>query len=144
MIEYVVGFAIDRLDQVALIRKNRPDWQRGLLNGIGGKVEPGEVPENAMVREFHEETGLKLTSWEHFLTMSFPDATIYFYRHVDTDPRLLSEIRSVTDEKVGLFHVYSPGLNVVPNLLWLIPLAAHNAEVYEPIHVQARWNGLNG
>lgn len=34
--KYVVGFAFDlTLTMVALIRKNRPEWQMGLLNGIG-------------------------------------------------------------------------------------------------------------
>ena len=39
MTEYVVGFmlSIDGED-VALIRKERPAWQKGRLNGIGGHI----------------------------------------------------------------------------------------------------------
>ena len=38
----VVGFAFteDRRS-VILIRKNRPEWQAGRLNGVGGHIEPG-------------------------------------------------------------------------------------------------------
>lgn len=40
---YVVGFLFDsEFRQVALIRKQKPQWQAGLLNGIGGKIEYGE------------------------------------------------------------------------------------------------------
>ena len=38
--EYVVGFAFDKKrENVALIQKNRPPWQKGKLNGIGGHIE---------------------------------------------------------------------------------------------------------
>jgi hypothetical protein len=51
-----------RSDNVLLIRKAKPDWQRGLLNGIGGKVEVRngfiETINEATIREFKEETGL--------------------------------------------------------------------------------------
>jgi hypothetical protein len=34
----VAGFLFRNNDtEVALIRKNKPDWQKGKLNGIGGK-----------------------------------------------------------------------------------------------------------
>jgi 8-oxo-dGTP diphosphatase len=43
--EYVVGlaFSMDNED-IALIKKKRPAWQRGKYNGIGGKVERNESP----------------------------------------------------------------------------------------------------
>ena len=57
--EWVVGFLMDSdAEQVILIRKNRPEWQAGKLNGVGGKVEPGELIGGAMYREFREETGV--------------------------------------------------------------------------------------
>lgn len=56
--DYVLGFAFDQYDAVALIRKARPDWQKGRWNGIGGKREPGEDGPTAMAREFREETGM--------------------------------------------------------------------------------------
>lgn len=57
MTHYVLGFAFDDLGRVALIRKNKPDWQRGRWNGIGGKVEQ-EACFDAMEREVREETGV--------------------------------------------------------------------------------------
>lgn len=66
----VCGFMFDKRTQelVALIRKKRPDWQAGKVNGVGGKIERGEKAHAAMVREFQEETGVKTaaTAWELF------------------------------------------------------------------------------
>lgn len=59
MDRYVLGFAFTEDDRlVAMIKKDRPAWQRGLLNGIGGKIERFEAPSAAMSREFLEETGV--------------------------------------------------------------------------------------
>lgn len=44
---------------ILLVRKEKPDWQKGFLNLVGGSVEPNELPEHAAVRELFEESGLK-------------------------------------------------------------------------------------
>jgi 8-oxo-dGTP diphosphatase len=88
--EYVCGFMFDRdMDYVVLVRKAKPLWQKGKLNGVGGKVEvketvkavPGltngfhiyEKPTEAMAREFKEETGYttKPEDWRLFRTERF-------------------------------------------------------------------------
>jgi len=54
---YVVGFLFSEdQSRVLLVWKNRPAWQNGKLNGVGGKIEAGETPLQAMEREFKEET----------------------------------------------------------------------------------------
>lgn len=138
---YVVGFALDHHGRVALIRKNRPAWQAGRLNGIGGHVEPGEVDDQAMRREFREETGADVAGWEPFVVMDFPDATITFYRARVGDA-VLDGLRSTTDEPVSLHSVTDATILgfagvAIPNLSWLVPLASYAADDYEPIHVRA-------
>lgn len=66
-VTYTAAFLFWR-DQVLLVQKNRPEWQAGLWNAIGGKVEDGETLEQANVREFGEETGLLLpgVEWRRF------------------------------------------------------------------------------
>src|SRR5690242_7587733 len=55
---YTVGFFFNEdLSKVLLIRKAKPPWQAGRLNGIGGSFEGTESPEKCMDREFLEETG---------------------------------------------------------------------------------------
>ena len=58
---YVVGFAFtNSRSRVLLLKKEKPPWQKGLLNGIGGKIKHWEAPMTAMCRESEEEVGLKL------------------------------------------------------------------------------------
>ncbi len=80
-VPYVVGFRFSPdLRRVVLIRKNRPDWQKGLLNGVGGRIEADETPERAMAREFAEEAGEATAprDWTLFATLSSPDAQLHF------------------------------------------------------------------
>ena len=76
----VVGFMFtpDR-SRVVLIKKLRPTWQVGLLNGVGGRVREGEPPMQAMIREFEEETGVREENWESLCALKFKKGLIYFY-----------------------------------------------------------------
>lgn len=38
--------------------KKANDMHQGRWNGLGGKFEPGETPEECVIREIHEESGL--------------------------------------------------------------------------------------
>jgi len=58
-----VGFIFTHdLSFVLLIRKNHPDWQKGLLNGVGGHVKASEFAKGdykkAWVRKVRQETNL--------------------------------------------------------------------------------------
>lgn len=124
--EYVCGFMFDTLDhpfgRVLLINKLRPDYQKGKLNGIGGRVEPGESHAQAMIREFHQETGLMVTDWIYFCQMRYINkATVHFF-YAQGD---IEAARVQTDEKLQIMGVNAM-LNVwciVSDLRWLIPMA---------------------
>jgi 8-oxo-dGTP pyrophosphatase MutT (NUDIX family) len=80
---YVVGFAITpHTGRVLLLKKAKPTWQAGKYNGVGGKIEPGEWPISAMVREFHEETTFRVERlfWQRYHMERFASgAQIYFF-----------------------------------------------------------------
>lgn len=124
MKKYVVGFLYNpELSKVVLIRKKRPDWQAGLLNGIGGKVEKDESPERAMKREFEEETGVILnwTISNLFAEIEGKTWIVYFY-HMISDR--FDEVKTMTDEEIfkyNLEDVYYD-TEIIPNLKWLIPI----------------------
>ena len=42
---------------VYLMRKDHPNFQAGKLNGVGGKLEPGETFADCMAREGREVSG---------------------------------------------------------------------------------------
>ncbi len=122
MIEYVLGFMFDSQKNVALIQKNRPAWQAGLLNGIGGKIENGESPNFAMSREFFEETGFRSdpSSWYRYVVYTGKDFIIHiFYRYGP-----LEELTTTTDEKVSIIkYADINSENTITNIPWLINMA---------------------
>lgn len=127
MKEYVAGFLFDEdRRHVLLILKNRPDWQKGRWNGIGGRIEDGETPLGAMRREFTEETGLIVNDWNKFavLTDARGWAISFFWAIGD-----VWAAQQVTDEVPRAFDLCSDDLrginliNIIPNLRWLIPMA---------------------
>lgn len=124
MKNYVVGFLISATEVpgVVLIRKNRPDWQVGLWNGVGGHIEEHEGPLEAMTREFKEETGVTYNDWDNFLTVTYKDCTVWFFKSFTSQDTLI-KCRTVTDEPIKMFSVENLPLNLVPNLRWIIPLA---------------------
>jgi 8-oxo-dGTP diphosphatase len=124
--EYVCGFLFtpDR-GRVLLIRKRRPAWQAGKLNGLGGKIEPGETALEAMRREFREEAGVDLAEWQHVLTLSGADdagsgrgwAGHFFRAFGDVDAA-----RAITDEQLETHSTATLPRDTIPNLQWIIPL----------------------
>lgn len=63
--QLVVGAAIVRHGTLLAARRTTPPEAAGRWEFPGGKVEPGESPEAALVREISEELGcgIELTGW---------------------------------------------------------------------------------
>jgi 8-oxo-dGTP diphosphatase len=122
--EYVAGFLFNETEEkVALIEKQKPAWQKGKLNGIGGKIEPDETPAEAMRREFTEETGVEINSWQHYVTLTGSGFTVHFFHSTESDD-VLAQLRSTTDEEVKICWVENVSvMPTIPNLPWLIPMA---------------------
>jgi len=137
--KYVVGFLIQKdKSYVALIEKARPVWQKGRFNGVGGHIEKGEIPLDAMRREFKEETDLVVRNWRHFATLKHYSrgGLIYFFVALSDD---IYKAITVTDEPIRIFHVDSLPEKVMPNLRWLIPMAL-DKKLTEPLEIIDRGN----
>ncbi len=52
--------------------KKENDMHQGKWNGLGGKLEPGETPEECAIREVYEEAGLVVSSPELKGLITFP------------------------------------------------------------------------
>ena len=129
MIKYVLGFLIDNdRENVVLIKKSKPDWQKGKLNGVGGKIKKHETPSNAMVREFKEETGLEITNWKVFcILIKENDYEVYCYKAF-APIDILDKTKTMTDEVIYLVQIAEGLYNnlCITNLRWLLPLAAYD------------------
>ena len=82
---------------------------RGLLwEFVGGKVEPGETKEEALIRECREELAVTLSVGEVFMdvTHEYPDLTVHltlFHAALpEGEPRALEhrEVRWITREEI--------------------------------------------
>jgi 8-oxo-dGTP diphosphatase len=149
---YVVGFMFNPVySEVVLIRKTKPAWQRGLLNGVGGKVEPGEDFLTAMNREFEEETGVHGLKWKKFAEIIIPNTNDPTFERGDPAHNIIlamfstkgniSKCTTTTEEQIEIHKVDAvmDYCDLVPNLRWIIQMArsfefgerAKSFEVYE-------------
>jgi 8-oxo-dGTP diphosphatase len=126
MKKYVVGFAFNG-DFVLLIKKEKPQWQKGLYNGLGGHIEENEQPVAAMVREFKEECGIDTdeTQWDEFAVMKGDDWVCHCFRSRNIFD--LCKAKQTTDEEPKSINVYTLELYpTISNIPALIGLARDN------------------
>lgn len=145
MQEYVNGFMVTGTDGLGInsglfILKQRPTFQAGRWNGIGGKIEPNESPIDAMVREFKEETGLDTDAedWKPTVILEGHDYLVHFFVSVASFV-FLEKATSVTDEPVRIMNLADllwrePTL---PNMRWVLPLSL-DTTVNHPVYVLDR------
>lgn len=124
--KYVLGFIFGKTHNFVLLqRKARPDWQKGRYNGIGGKIEEGETPEQAMKREGIEEVGNDL-SWEKKATMFVGEHAIYVFKAV-VEPKIMKtcvDFSKTTDEPVELDVVKALPAECITNVPMLVEMCA--------------------
>jgi len=137
MNSYVLGFCFSAdgsplTRKVVLIRKKKPQWQAGKLNGIGGMIESGEFASDAMVREFAEETTVRTmkSDWTPFVILRFGETDIHVF--VTVNQIAFNLATTNTEERIEkhcAFDVPLMGNEIIPNLAWLLPMALTAPEV---------------
>lgn len=121
MINYVLGFLFDREGELVwLIKKSRgPANLIGKYNGIGGKVESGETPEEAMHREGKEEAGVDAL-WVRYGSMGSAGlwtCDLFYADGTGLHPR------SMDNSEPGGYDWSGPLVDNLPALLSLATLA---------------------
>jgi 8-oxo-dGTP diphosphatase len=129
---YSLGFAISNdVSSVLLIKKIKPEWQRGKFNGIGGSIENCDNGDylNCMVREFMEETGVisDRENWHYVIEMCTPTSWSVMVYAIFMD---ITKARTITEEEVVIVPISSllTRNDVIPNLRWLVPMCINGSE----------------
>ena len=153
---YTVGFIAVTGDNknksdwdIILIRKSYPEnhrlnWQNGLLNAIGGKLEKDELPDDCMKREAFEELKINIDNWSLFcITEKAGDTNsgdeVYFYKsYLQSMPQLPEFIDS--GEKIEIIKLGEVNYrkDLIDNLHWLIPMAYME---HQPILAEVIYKG---
>lgn len=142
---YVIGFIFNATkDKVLLVRKNKPEWQVGRWNGMGGKIGDhvgciSETPLEAMRRECKEETGLVDCDWEHCLTFVCPGGTVFVYRDITPTEEIMFE--QLETEQLEVWRLDSLPEKLMSNLKWIIPVCLSTIQF--PLIVQQNTLGCD-
>lgn len=106
-----------------MIKKNRPQWQTGLYNAIGGHAEVNETALDTLIREFCEETGVITveSDWSLFAILTGKEFCLNFFVTNKVD---LSLLKTTTDEEIVILDAndLNPSNSIV-NISWLIKMA---------------------
>ncbi len=89
--ELVAAAILVRNGEVLLSRRPEGKHLAGLWEFPGGKVEPGETPEQALVREIREELGIELGGCRPFGSVrhAYPEKTVHllvFWCAIEQEP----------------------------------------------------------
>ena len=109
------------LNKVLLMRKQKPTFHTGLLNGLGGKLEKGESHLDCVVREIKEEAGILIPKeqWLHVGNLKWDiwEVSIWTTQLHTKSPTIFPE------EHIDWYSCQPVPKDIVSNLSWLIPLS---------------------
>jgi len=112
-------YVIDKKNNSTLMiyrNKKENDYHEGKWNGLGGKFEPGESPEECASREIKEESGLKVKSVNMKGFISFPlfDGVEDWYVFLFTADEFEGNLIDSPEGKLG----WIPNKNLTEINLW--------------------------
>lgn len=140
-----VGFIFKPdLSEVLLLRKTHPDWQKGLLNGVGGHVNEEELANAKWVeswcREVKEETGIVLIEDKVVrigrITVISRGITVptYAYRMLGDE-----EPKQMTDEAIEWHDPYRlVDQKCIENLIFFVAFAKYKLSHIDDISESSR------
>jgi 8-oxo-dGTP diphosphatase len=99
-----------------VLRNKKPgDIHAGKWNGLGGKFEPGETPEECVIREVREESGLEIANPRLHGLLMFPgfkgnDWYVFVFSAAEFSGELIDspegELRWIADEEMGSLSLW--------------------------------------
>jgi len=146
-----------KVSHLLLIRKAKPQWQQGRLNGIGGGVETDESADECNAREVSEEThgriSLSPDQWRRFARLSGKEVynqrasktfeiLLYTIKVHNTMLRAAAAATLGASEPLVLLYLNDlftdENLKVLPNVRWMVAMARsfEMGEVAEAFDIQ--------
>ena len=111
----VVGLITDN-KEILLLKKNNPDWQRGLYNGIGGKVELNTTPLETIIKKCQEELGVNISNWIELDSEISSSGIEIVYFLTTLNEGEIKKLQSQTDERAELFSINNLPTNILQDL----------------------------
>lgn len=111
----VVGIITDN-KEILLLKKNNPDWQRGLYNGIGGKVELNTTPLETIIKKSEEDLGINISNWRELDSEISSSGIEIVYFLTTLNEGEIKKLQSQTDERAELFSINNLPTNILQDL----------------------------
>ncbi|MGJ0497156.1 NUDIX hydrolase [Aliarcobacter cryaerophilus] len=115
MMRVVVGIVTDN-KEILLLKKNNPDWQKGLYNGIGGKVELNTTPLETIIKKCQEELGVNISNWIELDSEISSSGIEIVYFLTTLNEGEIKKLQSQTDERAELFSINNLPTNILQDL----------------------------
>ena len=138
---------LKRDNQILLAMKKR-GFGEGRYNGVGGKLEEGETPEEAMLRETKEEIGITPTEYEKVGFLEFDE----YYKgkkmkvafHLYLTYKWIGEPTESDEMKPEWFNIDSiPYDKMFPDDKYWLPLILDGKKIRAYFDFDEDWNLLN-
>ena len=131
-------------DQILLAMKKR-GFGAGKYNGVGGKLEDNETPDEAMIRECQEEIGLTPTEYEKVGYISFDEyykgkkEKVSFHLYFAT--KWTGELVETDEMAPNWFDLDSiPYDNMFPDDKYWLPLVLEGKKIKAYFEFDEEWN----
>ena len=111
----VVGIITDN-KEILLLRKNNPDWQKGLYNGLGGKVELNTTPLETIIKKSEEDLGINISNWRELDSEISSSGIEIVYFLTTLNENEIKKLQSQTDERAELFSINNLPTNILQDL----------------------------
>ena len=115
MMRVVVDIITDN-KEILLLKKNNPDWQKGLYNGIGGKVELNTTPLETIIKKCQEELGVNISNWIELDSEISSSGIEIVYFLTTLNEGEIKKLQSQTDERAELFSINNLPTNILQDL----------------------------
>ena len=111
----VVGIITDN-KEILLLKKNNPDWQKGLYNGIGGKVELNTTPLETIIKKSEEDLGINISNWRELDSEISSSGIEIVYFLTTLNENEIKKLQSQTDDRAELFSINNLPTNILQDL----------------------------